>query len=260
MSRESVDNVLRIYKQFEDKPILKSLIVEYGWSKLRIVAGIATKETDSSWAEKVRVLPTSSLVTIVKDFRRQEEKNIIEKIMNQSIATKDQNNKNILNLICREDTLGREPNNQTLICPIFGTENLPSSHNIAQFDHPTLLTNPCNSADTVSRTLLHQSETRPNDYVSQTPELATQDALGPNSEYPFGSALTYALQNISFKISNETHFRLRKLKMRIEKGKKEKISFNQLFEVMLDMIENKEKIAKKSRNPYGITPLKLRRT
>jgi len=62
------------------------------------------------------------------------------------------------------------------------------------------------------------------------------------------------LQNILFEISPETHFRLRKLKIRIEKGKKEKISFDQLFEIMLDIIENKERIVRKMNRP-GIAPL-----
>jgi hypothetical protein len=64
---------------------------------------------------------------------------------------------------------------------------------------------------------------------------------------------------MSFRISPETEFRLRKLKARIEKGRKEKISFNQLFGTMLDIVENKERVVKKTRSVYGMAPLKLRR-
>ena len=58
---------------------------------------------------------------------------------------------------------------------------------------------------------------------------------------------------MSFGLSPEVEFRLRKLKARIEKGKKEKISFNRLFEVMLDLVENRERVVK-SRGAYSAIP------
>lgn len=228
LSHDSVDNVLRVYEKLEDMPILRSLIVEYGWSKLRIVAGIATPETDASWAEKVRVLPTSSLETIVRDFRRQEERGKIEKLMGSAPANQEQstNQKNLplshsvptnqSTPTDQKDSQRTELDNKNTTSPIFRTENLTETPCMTHFDHPNLLTSLTNHYE--------------NSWTT-----------------------------IPFKLSPETEFRLRKLKTRIEKGKKEKISFNQLFETMLDIIENKEKITKKSRNPYGIAPLKLRR-
>jgi len=275
MSRESVDNVLRIYRQFEDKPILKSLIVEYGWSKLRIVAGIATKETDSSWAEKVRVLPTSSLETIVRDFRRQEERKGIEKL----ISSQKLDNQNSTCPIFRAENLTEKTvvsANSPQTCKIVGrnVQLQPIAHCANQ---PNLSSESTSNCDNQFR---HDSEyvSRLSNQLFPDPEhvsrLSNQffpdsehvsrlsNQLFPDSEHV--SRLSnqlfpdpeHALQNISFKISNEIHFRLRKLKMRIEKGKKEKISFNQLFETMLNIIENKERIVKKRNNGCTIPALK----
>ena len=217
LSHESVDNVIRVYEQLEDKPILRSLVVEFGWGKLRIVSGIATPETDASWAEKVRVLPKSSLEVFVRDLKRQEEKEKIEKLMNgiARVSQKDLpcNNFIVTGQLQLTDQK-EELNNRGATCQNFPGENLTEIPSVACFGQPNLITMP--------------------------------------GEYCENSWPT-----MSLKIDPEVEFRLRKLKARIEKGKKEKISFNQLFEIMLDLVENKERVVKKSRSAYGLAPLKL---
>ena len=198
LSHDSVDNVIRIYDQLEDKPILRSLVVEFGWSKLRIVSGIATKETDASWAEKVRVLPSSSLVTFVRDLKRQEERKGIEKL-----------------------------NNQNTTSPIFGTENLTEKSAIA--------------INTISTCSIAEQGSQKQPLEKQTSLIIDIDQPQINRSV------------MSFGLSPEVEFRLRKLKARIEKGKKEKISFNRLFEVMLDLVENRERVVK-SRGAYSAIP------
>ena len=253
LSHDSVDNVIRIYDQLKDKPILRSLVVEFGWSKLRIVSSIATKETDASWAEKVRVLPKDSLATFVRDLKRQEERRGIEKL----ISTGGITNNNLGN----NETINFSPvnqisDNQNSIRPIFRAENLTEKSAIAINTIST-----CNLTGQDGQKQSSENQTQDlnpskhttshiNQYFNQSPLLIpTHDQLEYNSEH--------ALQNIPFKLSSETHFRLRKLKTRIEKGKKEKISFDQLFEIMLDIIENKERIVKKTNNAGLMSPMKL---
>jgi len=232
---------------------LRSLVVEFGWSKLRIVSSIATKETDASWAEKVRVLPKDSLATFVRDLKRQEERRGIEKL----ISTGGITNNNLGN----NETINFSPvnqisDNQNSIRPIFRAENLTEKSAIAINTIST-----CNLTGQDGQKQSSENQTQDlnpskhttshiNQYFNQSPLLIpTHDQLEYNSEH--------ALQNIPFKLSSETHFRLRKLKTRIEKGKKEKISFDQLFEIMLDIIENKERIVKKTNNAGLMSPMKL---
>lgn len=69
MNRDTVDRVLKLNSELGDKPVLRALIEKEGWSKVRVVASVATKETERFWAEKVRILPKSALETYAKEVR-----------------------------------------------------------------------------------------------------------------------------------------------------------------------------------------------
>lgn len=72
MSHASVDKILRLSVQVEDKPTLKKQL-ETGsasWSKIEKVAYVATPETEKEWAEKVEKIPQPVLEMCVKEFRQ----------------------------------------------------------------------------------------------------------------------------------------------------------------------------------------------
>ncbi len=69
MNRETVIEILRINEKLSDKPLLKAQMEEQGWSKLRVVANVATKETEKFWAEKVRVMPKKALELYVQEAK-----------------------------------------------------------------------------------------------------------------------------------------------------------------------------------------------
>jgi len=73
MSHAVVDEIMAIHKKLEDKPILKDLIAEQGWTKLKIVASSATPENQGFWAEKVKEMSKIALETYVKELRKQGE-------------------------------------------------------------------------------------------------------------------------------------------------------------------------------------------
>ena len=72
MSERTVDKILSIAEKLEDKPHLKKLLIngEVGWSKLQVVAHIATTDTDSQWAEKVKKMPYAALEAFVQEHRK----------------------------------------------------------------------------------------------------------------------------------------------------------------------------------------------
>lgn len=72
MNRELVDRILWLVKALEDKPYLRRTLRTEGWSKVRVVANIATKETDQIWAEKVCNLSKPALQELVKNLKEQE--------------------------------------------------------------------------------------------------------------------------------------------------------------------------------------------
>jgi hypothetical protein len=71
MSHPVVDEIMAVHKKLEDKPVLKDLMAEQGWTKLKIVATSATPENQGFWAEKVRQMSKSALETYVRELRKQ---------------------------------------------------------------------------------------------------------------------------------------------------------------------------------------------
>jgi hypothetical protein len=69
VSKEQVQVVLNLDKRFEDKPVLKKMLVsgEVSINKLARVVSIATQENQEVLAEKVKILSKSALETLVRD-------------------------------------------------------------------------------------------------------------------------------------------------------------------------------------------------
>lgn len=72
LSAEQVRLTLNLEKRFEDKPILKRMLEngEASINKLTRIASIVTPENEKELAEKIKVLPTSALNTLVRDEKR----------------------------------------------------------------------------------------------------------------------------------------------------------------------------------------------
>ena len=69
LSEEQVRTTLNIEKRFEDKPVLRGLLVtgEVSISKLARIASVATGENQEFWAAQVKLLPKNALETLVRD-------------------------------------------------------------------------------------------------------------------------------------------------------------------------------------------------
>ncbi|MEK7545084.1 MAG: hypothetical protein AAB551_03050 [Patescibacteria group bacterium] len=72
MSRNTVDDALRILHKIEDKPALRRVVEEKGIHAVRPVAAIATPETESFWAEKASVMSKHTLEVYVQEYVRAE--------------------------------------------------------------------------------------------------------------------------------------------------------------------------------------------
>jgi len=73
MSRDQVDLVLRLEKRFEDKPVLRGVLIngEVSANKLARVVSIATEENQQNILKKVESLSSRALEVFVKDFKSQ---------------------------------------------------------------------------------------------------------------------------------------------------------------------------------------------
>jgi len=193
LTQNTVNEILRVHQKLANKPHLLKQLKEQGWAKTRVVATIATQETDDMWAEKVKTLPKSSLETYVQDWKKQKDK--------------------------KEMTRRIEEINLNRSSPI--PEKLATQQNSAQIN------------------FLPGEESKP--------ENLTQNNKKNTAK------------TISFKINPETEFRLRKFKQKIEKKKKEKISFDQLIQTILDQVEEQENTTKKTRKkPKNSTPNQIK--
>lgn len=73
MGRNSVDDALWILRKIEDKPALQKIVAIKGINAVRPVVAIATKETDSFWAEKSAQMSRHTLETYVKELARENK-------------------------------------------------------------------------------------------------------------------------------------------------------------------------------------------
>lgn len=73
LSRDVVDRILLLYHQLREMPKLWNLLRKEGWSKLRVVANIATPETENFWVEKVKSLTRPTLQVFVMGLKKQNE-------------------------------------------------------------------------------------------------------------------------------------------------------------------------------------------
>jgi hypothetical protein len=73
-----VNNALWLDEALKDRPILKSLIGEIGINKIRVVVRVATKETESFWAQKVKDMSKPALEVLVREIKKDEEAKVIK--------------------------------------------------------------------------------------------------------------------------------------------------------------------------------------
>ncbi|MEK7523606.1 MAG: hypothetical protein AAB588_01115 [Patescibacteria group bacterium] len=72
MSRNTVDDALRILRKIEDKLELQKVVETKGINAVRPVASIATSETAKFWAEKAMEMSKNTLEVYVKELRKFE--------------------------------------------------------------------------------------------------------------------------------------------------------------------------------------------
>jgi len=75
MSRNTVDDALRILHRIEDKPDLQQVVESKGLNAVRPIVAIVTPETAQFWAEKARIMSKNTLEAYVKEFRTSTENN-----------------------------------------------------------------------------------------------------------------------------------------------------------------------------------------
>jgi len=221
MNRDTADQILLLDRNLEDKPILRSLLEEHGWSKLRVVANIATKETDKVWAEKVKKLTKGTLEIYVQEWRKRQE----------TAETKTATS--------RENTGNVSPND-ALAVTREGTVTNTSLSNA------TIILDPRNNNLFSACQPAHQQltgfpgETCCNENNRSGERSA--ELTEPGNDQP------QSWTSINIKLDPETEFKLRLLKQKLEKQKREPITFNQVIKYMLGEIEKGNTDAKSEKH------------
>lgn len=77
MSRNTVDDALRILEKIENKPNLRMVAEAKGLGAVRPVITMATSENEKFWARKAAAMSKSTLETYVREYKKQEEEKIL---------------------------------------------------------------------------------------------------------------------------------------------------------------------------------------
>ncbi|MBN1494776.1 HNH endonuclease [Candidatus Peregrinibacteria bacterium] len=218
VSHNNVDGVLRIDEKFKQMPKMRTLIGEVGLSKLKIVACIATKETDSFWAEKVKNMTKSSLEIYLKEMRMEwRRKSSTENYNNVISAVNNTNNRTISDQGLQFRLAEKFPGE-------LSAENTKMTQEQRQIG---LFASEKSILQNRDMSILAGKEF--NDFNSHS-----NLCLHPRNKKPF-----------TIQIDKETEFELRKFKQQLEKEKKEPLDWNTTLKEMV-----KRAAANKSPQPY----------
>lgn len=84
MSKNTVDEGLRILRQVDDKPALRAVIEEKGINRVRPILAVVNSENESFWAEKAMEMSKNTLEVYVKEFRTRTDSQSVN-LQNQQI-------------------------------------------------------------------------------------------------------------------------------------------------------------------------------
>ena len=204
MEKKLVDRILWLADFLKDKPFLWREFRREGWSKVRVVASVATKETDEIWAEKVNLLSKPALEEFVKYWR----KNLAPNVLKQLCKNKSEENLfNFTNDVKSEDTQSSDPKSVP--------KNSDENQDIA----------------------LSKPET------SVVPEFGdTNSRQNGTGNYDGPSGQVFPLNGepfvkMRFKVSQETEFRFLIFKQKLCKKKKEALTSGEVLTALLDDVE-----------------------
>lgn len=74
--KKTTEEILRIYRRVENKPLLKAEIEKEGWGKVRTVVSLMENLEEKTLVHMVETLPKRALEVAVRDFKRQESQKL----------------------------------------------------------------------------------------------------------------------------------------------------------------------------------------
>lgn len=199
MNLKTVNKILYLHEKLKDKPALLELFESgaEGWSKLEVVAFIATPETDELWAEKTKHLSQQALIVYVQNFRESEKH-----------RSTNANQMSIDNSRSGESTVNGKTQSVDF--------NNLKEKNITRFNYEFEHYDPNREDQTII------SNTEIEAFSGDVNKIALQHDISP---------YTRIHQNYTFKLSDEMIFKLRLIKQKLEKKQKETLSWNEVFQL-----------------------------
>jgi len=215
MNYSTTEQILSLDRCLEEKPALRGLIEIYGWSKIRVVASTATPKTDKFWAEKVKELTKGALELYVRDLKIQEKKEKIEEFNVGINREEDKAKQQTINKISFDQTYpGKTDPDKT-------NQRADNSN----FHNP-YKTNINNEIE-ISH-FFPWEKTKPEEFNKNS------------------------LNCLTLRLDQDTEFRLRLLRQKLEKQRREPVTFSQVVKFLLDetekLKENEKNIIHKPSN------------
>lgn len=218
MEKGLVDQILWLAEFLKDKPFLWREFRCEGWSKVRVVASVATVLTDKLWAEKVSLLSKPALEELVRDWKR------------KNVAQQE---------LCRENC------KENLFDFAKADENAKSPENLTNTQTNVFNNFPKNEHQNTDLALLKpESNVVPDfgevnsgkeDNISALSQLHASSNSWVFDPKKFDNSLV----RMRFKVSQETEFKFLLFKQRLCKKKKEALTSGEVLEVLLDGVEFK---------------------
>ena len=238
MNHAATDQVISLFRVLEDKPILRGLIEEYGWSKVRVVASISTPATDEFWAGKVKILSKGALETYVRGLREQEERKMLG--CGAGVDSRGSG-----------ADVGYLESGASLPLSSFGTDGGTDGETDGKIYEATIV-DPCHffpgeKLQPVNRAqigIFRDQNSKSNglqgggfyEYESGSGD-KLENGLREGYGYGYGYGYGRVLNTLSIRLDEDTEFKLRLLKQKLEKKTKREVNFGEVVRYMISQIE-----------------------
>jgi len=228
MTKDTVDEILKVHQKLIDKPILRNLMMEQGWGKLRIIASIATPKTQEFWAKKVITMSKITLQAFVKELKRQAEARA-SGLTTEAASNFPGDSAGLMG----EQVVGADAGKGAMNAEI----EKGSGVMIRQVVHGAVV---------VGQLALEAHESLVIGPMARTPIAQQFDLFGDeDSRTGSGNPMEVSPKTtMAFKLDDETETKLKIFKHRLEKRTKEPKDWNQTIKELLKIAEFHESCAK----------------
>lgn len=213
ISRDIVTEVLRLDRQLQDFPLVRRMLYRgnIGWSKIRMVAAWLTVENQNEWIEKLENISNQALALYLRDFTAQQYHNSQSSIIDFK----------------NESTQHDQP-----LMQLTQRSSMTQSSNFEKSGQ--------NKAESFGAEISEYMRERSDCQIPGKIISVNNESFVNNQSLTKFDQLAYERETFTFSLNRQIAAKMRLFRQKLEKDRKELITWEEVMVEFLDHIEKKE--------------------